>query len=107
MTNPPPTGAPALTDLRKDIDRIDEAMHRRLMERGLIIDRLIAVKNTQEVGSAFRPAREADMIRTAAYDDQRKAYTNPRFEEEVTWMLRFARHRGAEVLRQADAGKEH
>ena len=33
------------------------------MERGDIIDRLIAVKNTQEVGSAFRPAREADMMR--------------------------------------------
>lgn len=63
MTNPPPTGTPALADLRKDIDRIDEAMHRLLMERGQIIDRLIAVKNTQEVGSAFRPAREADMMR--------------------------------------------
>ena len=33
------------------------------MERGEIIDRLIAVKATQETGSAFRPAREADMMR--------------------------------------------
>ena len=33
------------------------------MQRGDIIDRLIAVKQTQEVGSAFRPAREADMMR--------------------------------------------
>ena len=33
------------------------------MERGEIIDRLIAVKKTQESGSAFRPAREADMMR--------------------------------------------
>ena len=33
------------------------------MERGDIIDRLIQVKQTQEVGSAFRPAREADMMR--------------------------------------------
>jgi hypothetical protein len=33
------------------------------MERGEIIDRLIAVKQTQESGSAFRPAREADMMR--------------------------------------------
>jgi hypothetical protein len=33
------------------------------MERGEIIDRLIAVKQTQETGSAFRPAREADMMR--------------------------------------------
>ena len=35
---------PSLDDLRKEIDRIDEAMHRLLMERGEIIDRLIAVK---------------------------------------------------------------
>jgi len=34
-----------------------------LMQRGDIIDRLIQVKQTQEVGSAFRPAREADMMR--------------------------------------------
>ena len=38
-------------------------MHGLLMERGEIIDRLIAVKKTQESGSAFRPAREADMMR--------------------------------------------
>ena len=63
MTKPPQTGVPPLADLRKEIDRIDEAMHRLLMERGEIIDRLIAAKNTQEVGSAFRPAREADMMR--------------------------------------------
>src|ERR1700742_794980 len=53
----------SLADLRRDIDRIDETMHRLLMERGKIIDRLIAVKQTQETGSAFRPAREADMMR--------------------------------------------
>src|SRR6185295_17338119 len=62
MTNKP-KDAPSLADLRKEIDRIDEAMHKLLMERGDIIDRLIAAKNTQEVGSAFRPAREADMMR--------------------------------------------
>ena len=55
--------APSLADLRKEIDRIDEAMHRLLMERGEIIDRLIAVKDSQETGSAFRPAREAEMMR--------------------------------------------
>jgi chorismate mutase len=54
---------PSLADLRRDIDRIDAEMHRLLMERGDIIDRLIAVKQTQETGSAFRPAREADMMR--------------------------------------------
>src|SRR5712672_2303904 len=62
MTNKP-KDAPSLGDLRKDIDRIDEAMHGLLMERGKIIDRLISVKKTQETGSAFRPAREADMMR--------------------------------------------
>jgi chorismate mutase len=54
---------PTLADLRAEIDRIDESMHALLMERGDIIDRLIAVKRTEETGSAFRPAREADMMR--------------------------------------------
>ena len=57
------TDKPLLPELRAEIDRIDESMHRLLMERGEIIDRLIAVKQTQETGSAFRPAREADMMR--------------------------------------------
>jgi chorismate mutase len=38
-------------------------MHGLLMQRGDIIDRLIQVKQTQESGSAFRPAREAEMMR--------------------------------------------
>ena len=59
MTKAPPT----LADLRREIDRIDEAMHRLLMERGDIIDTLIATKKTAESGSAFRPAREADMMK--------------------------------------------
>jgi chorismate mutase len=62
MTNKP-QDEPNLGELRKDIDRIDDAMHRLLMERGEIINRLIATKKTQESGSAFRPAREADMMR--------------------------------------------
>jgi len=61
MTKPP--AAPALDDLRKEIDRIDEAMHQLLMQRGEIIDRLISVKKSQETGSAFRPVREAEMMR--------------------------------------------
>jgi chorismate mutase len=62
MSQTPPA-PPSLADLRKEIDSIDEQMHRLLMQRGDIIDRLIKVKKTQEVGSAFRPAREADMMR--------------------------------------------
>jgi chorismate mutase len=61
--SPPQDKGLSLADLRRDIDRIDEAMHALLIERSAIIDRLIAVKNTQESGSAFRPAREADMMR--------------------------------------------
>ena len=41
-------------------------MHRLLMERGAIIDRLIAVKKTADSGSAFRPGREAAMMRALA-----------------------------------------
>jgi len=60
----PDTPAPiSLPDLRREIDTIDEQVHTLLMRRGEIIDRLIRVKQTQEVGSAFRPAREADMMR--------------------------------------------
>ena len=55
--------SPTLDDLRAEIDRIDAAMHGLLIERGEIIDRLIAVKKTQASGSAFRPAREAAMMR--------------------------------------------
>src|SRR4249919_307583 len=62
MSNPPPAD-PSLAGLRAEIDRIDESMHRLLMQRGEIIDRLIAVKKTEESGSAFRPAREAEMMR--------------------------------------------
>ena len=58
-----PQTPPNLAGLRQEINRIDEAMHGLLMERGEIIDRLIAVKKSQESGSAFRPAREAEMMR--------------------------------------------
>src|SRR5277367_756964 len=54
---------PTLAELRVEIDRIDGEMHGLLIKRSQIIDRLIAVKKTEEVGSAFRPAREADMMR--------------------------------------------
>ena len=63
MAKAPHQNTPSLVDLRREIDRIDEAMHALLIERGGIIDQLIAVKKSQETGSAFRPAREADMMR--------------------------------------------
>src|SRR5579871_612178 len=63
MPKPPHHAKVSLADLRREIDRIDEAMHALLIERGETIERLIAVKKTEESGSAFRPAREADMMR--------------------------------------------
>lgn len=63
MPDQAPQNAPSLAALRAEIDRIDEAMHALLIERGEIIENLIQVKGTQESGSAFRPAREVSMMR--------------------------------------------
>jgi len=63
MPTPTTKDIPSLADLRREIDRIDATMHELLMERGAIIDTLIQVKGTSDSGSAFRPAREADMMR--------------------------------------------
>jgi chorismate mutase len=63
MSKTSSSAAPSLPELRAEIDRIDAEMHGLLMQRGDIIDRLIKVKKTAESGSAFRPAREADMMR--------------------------------------------
>lgn len=65
-TSPAPVEPVAdLGALRQEIDRIDAAMHALLIERSQIIDRLVAVKRARgaESGSAFRPAREASMMR--------------------------------------------
>ncbi len=59
----PELAAELLAKLRVEIDSIDASMHALLMERGRIIDRLIAIKTRQGGGSAFRPAREAAMMR--------------------------------------------
>jgi len=63
MPKPPRKAGQSLAELRHRIDRIDTAMHELLIERSQIIDRLITVKKTEETGSAFRPAREAEMMR--------------------------------------------
>jgi chorismate mutase len=57
------TAADALAELRGKIDRIDSEMHRLLIERGEIIDQLIEVKRRLGGGCAFRPDREAQMMR--------------------------------------------
>ena len=61
-----PSALETLADLRQEIDRIDGEMHELLIERCEIIDRLIAAKARQGGGSAFRPGREADMMRVIA-----------------------------------------
>ncbi|WP_342360238.1 chorismate mutase [Terrarubrum flagellatum] len=63
---PSSAAQPSLADLRNEIDRIDETMHRLLMERGEIINTLIEIKKTAASGSAFRPGREAEMMRRLA-----------------------------------------
>ncbi|RVU16140.1 chorismate mutase [Methylobacterium oryzihabitans] len=85
MTAPPPT--PDLASLRAEIDRIDAAMHDLLMERGRIIDRLIAVKKTSASGSAFRPGREASMMRMIA---ERHAGILPLDTVEGIWRVIIA-----------------
>lgn len=55
-----------LADLRGEIDRIDSTMHALLMERSQVIETLISVKKTQASGSAFRPGREADIMKRLA-----------------------------------------
>jgi chorismate mutase len=57
------TAGDTLAELRAEIDRIDLEMHRLLIARGEIIDRLISVKRSQGGGSAFRPDREAKIMR--------------------------------------------
>ncbi len=76
--------ADALAALRVDIDRIDAAMHALLMERGAIIERLIAVKARQGGGSAFRPGREAEMMRRIA---ERHAGPLPLDTVESIWRV--------------------
>lgn len=60
------TDAARLADLRQNIDRIDAEMHGLLIERSEIVNALIAVKGTRSSGQAFRPGREADMMRRLA-----------------------------------------
>jgi chorismate mutase-like protein len=55
--------ARTLDDLRSQIDAIDERLHGLLIERSSVIDALIRAKGTTAPAAAFRPGREADMMR--------------------------------------------
>jgi chorismate mutase len=69
----------SLDKLRAQIDRIDEAMHKLLMERGEVIEALIEAKKSTETGAAFRPAREASMT----HDLMRRHHGNLPLETAV------------------------
>lgn len=49
--------------IRDRIDRLDADIHSLLIERSSVIDELIRIKGTSTPGAAFRPDREADMMR--------------------------------------------
>ena len=87
MTKPDKPTQPTLADLRAEIDRIDQGMHQLLIERGQIIDTLIKVKKTQDSGSAFRPAREAAMMRRLV---ERHHGILPRDTVESIWRVIIA-----------------
>src|SRR5438105_3837726 len=57
------TDARALAELRARIDAIDADIHRQLIARASVIDSLVRIKGTSDPGKAFRPAREAEMMR--------------------------------------------
>lgn len=52
-----------LQAIRSRIDAIDEEMHRLLIDRSGVIAELIEIKGASKPGAAFRPDREADMMR--------------------------------------------
>ena len=45
-------------------------------------------------------ARHANQVRASVHADTRKAFSNDRFEQEVAWMLAFARQRSGQIERQ-------
>ncbi|KAF0227968.1 MAG: hypothetical protein FD175_2362 [Beijerinckiaceae bacterium] len=60
MTQPPSP----LAGLRTEIDRIDAGIHALLVERGDVVGRVIEAKRAAgDTGSAFRPDREAELMR--------------------------------------------
>jgi len=62
-----PLNPQRLTELRAKIDAVDESMHGLLMQRAGVIDELIRIKGADQAkGAAFRPGREAQMMRILA-----------------------------------------
>lgn len=61
-----PAATTSLSDLRALIDAIDDQLHALLMQRATVIDALIEAKGTDGGKVAFRPQREAEMMRRLA-----------------------------------------
>ncbi|MCB1487797.1 MAG: chorismate mutase [Bauldia sp.] len=59
----PANDTQALVELRQKIDAIDAEIHRLLIDRGAVVDSLIRIKGTSNPANAFRPGREAWMMR--------------------------------------------
>ncbi|MCP4384667.1 MAG: chorismate mutase [Hyphomicrobiales bacterium] len=68
MSEPAQGDARTLADLRQNIDAIDGELHRLLIDRAAVIDTLIRVKGTTVAANAFRPGREAAMMRRLVAD---------------------------------------
>jgi len=60
MAKAPITETPSLTDLRREIDRIDEAMHALLIERGEIIGPSHPGQKHERDGLGFPPRAGGD-----------------------------------------------
>ncbi len=56
------TSKPTLEDLRRSIDRIDNALHDLLMERAAIVEQVGVLKGSQNL-ALLSPGREAEIIR--------------------------------------------
>lgn len=68
MSDPANGDAETLAELRNNIDAIDSELHRLLIDRATVIDTLIQVKGTVVAANAFRPGREAWMMRRLVAD---------------------------------------
>lgn len=58
-----PDSAATLSDLRRQIDEIDDAVHDLLIKRSELVGRIAAAKAVSTVSSPLRPAREALVLR--------------------------------------------
>jgi chorismate mutase/prephenate dehydratase len=61
-----PDSAAALSDLRRQIDEIDDALHDLLIQRSDLVGRIAAAKGVSSTMSPLRPAREALVLRRLA-----------------------------------------